>query len=75
MIVVAMTSNPSGAVAGFSFVVDNIDLERGTLNRPGFVRSDKIYNLAQSLIVTVFGRVKPVVVDRIRTLLHNLTVP
>jgi mRNA interferase MazF len=55
MIVVAMTSNP--APVPRSFRISNADLDHGTLNRPGTVRPDKVYTLAQSLSVRVFGRV------------------
>ena len=75
MVVVAMTSNPAGTSAAYSFVITNTNLERGTLNRPGTVRADKIYTLAQVLAVTTFGRVRLEVLDRIRQLLNDLMTP
>jgi mRNA interferase MazF len=71
MVVVAMTSNP--VQTPYSFTITNTDLVEGQLNRPGKVRVDKIYTLSQSLAVRVFGKVKPVTVRRIRTLLNNIT--
>jgi mRNA interferase MazF len=71
IVVVAMTSNP--ATAPFSFRVTAADLVHGTLNRPGTVRVDKIYTLAQTTVVKRFGRVSPLVVERIRQMLDDLT--
>lgn len=71
MIVVAMTSNPQQAP--YSFVITNQDLIEGSLNRPGVVRVDKIYTLAQSLAVREFGKVSPATLRRIRTILATVT--
>jgi mRNA interferase MazF len=73
MVVVAMTSNP--APAPHSFTITSADLTRGALNRPGTVRVDKLYTLEQTLIVRVFGQVDRRTVQRIRTLLDELTTP
>lgn len=71
MIVVAMTANPQQAP--YSFVITNQDLIDGSLNRPGVVRVDKIYTLAQSLAVRAFGKVKPATIRRIRAMLATVT--
>lgn len=71
MVVVAMTSNP--AISSYSFTITTSDLTQGSLNRPGTVRVDKIYTLAQSLIVRTFGQVDERTLGRIRVLLGNLT--
>ena len=63
IIVVAMTSNP--AVAPFSFQFTAADLIEGALNRPGMVRVDKIYTLAQSIVVKKFAKVSPEIIGRI----------
>jgi mRNA interferase MazF len=73
VVVVAMTSR--AAVAPYSFQITSADLAEGALNRPGTVRVDKIYTLAQSIIVKKFGKVSPSVIDRIRQLLEGLTAP
>jgi mRNA interferase MazF len=73
VVVVAMTSNP--AKASFSFQVAASDLAEGSLNRPGTVRVDKIYTLAQSIIVKKFGKTSPQVVQRIRQMLESITAP
>jgi mRNA interferase MazF len=70
VIVVAMTSSP--ALAPHSFRMTSNDLVEGTLNRPGTVRVDKIYTLAQAIIVKKFGRVSPVIVQKIRQVLESL---
>jgi mRNA interferase MazF len=67
IIVVAMTSNP--AVVPHSITIESRDLLRGTLNHPGTVRVDKIYTLAQSIVVKRFAKVTPAVLNRLRTLL------
>jgi len=71
LVVVAMTSNPT--ITDHSFLLKTTDLDRGTLNRPGRVRVDKIYALSQSIVVKVFGRVKPEVLERIREHYRDLT--
>ena len=71
IVVVAMTSNP--AAVDYGFPVTSSDLEKGSLNRPGQVRVDKIYTLSQSIVVKTFGRVNPATMDRIRTMLRDLT--
>jgi mRNA interferase MazF len=70
VVVVAMTSNP--AAAAYSFPITSSDLEKGTLNRPGKVRVDKIYTLSQSIAARNFGRVKPAILERIRQSLMEL---
>ena len=71
IVVVAMTSNPDAA--DYSFTVTSSDLDKGTLNRPGKVRVDKIYTLSQTIVVKTFGRVGTVTLDRIRKTLQELT--
>ncbi len=73
MVVVAMTSNPASVQYGF--VIGSGDLERGRLNHPGTVRVDRIYALAQSLIVARFGRVRRGVLERIGESLRELLRP
>jgi mRNA interferase MazF len=70
MVVVAMTSNPQAV--DYSFTITSADLTQGVLNRPGKVRVDKIYTLAQSLAVKTFGRVNRATLDHIRKLLQEL---
>ena len=71
MVVVAMTSNP--LPVEHSFTLTSADLVRGVLNRPGKVRVDRVYTLAQSPAVRTFGRVSEATLDRIRHLLSELT--
>lgn len=70
LVVVAMTSNP--VEANYSFTITSDDLEKGTLNHPGKVRVDKIYTLAQSIVVKTFGRVNEKTMERIREELQAL---
>src|SRR5260370_33026204 len=65
VIVVAMTSQPDAGIYGFT--INTTDLVGGKLNRPGQIRVDKIYTLAQSIVIKTFGRVSSDVLDRIRT--------
>jgi mRNA interferase MazF len=71
VVVVAMTSNP--APVDYGFMVTSADLGKGTLNRPAKIRVDKIYTLAQSIVVKTFGRVNSATLDRIRQTLQDLT--
>jgi len=70
IVVVAMTSNPVNVP--HSFTIATTDLSKGMLNRPGKVRADKIYTLAQSIIVKTFGRVNKDVLARIRIEFQDL---
>jgi len=70
MVVVGMTSQPRSSPYGFT--ITSADLDRGALNHPGQVRVDKVYALAQSLVIKTFGRVNAKVLDRIRLLLQDL---
>lgn len=71
IVVVGMTSNPQ--TADYSFTITSSDLDQGKLNRPGKIRVDKIYTLSQSIVVKTFGHVNSQVLDRIRSLLQDLT--
>lgn len=73
MLVVAMTSNPAATAHGFPLFTS--DLEAGNLNRPGIVRPDKVFTLSRNLAVTVFGRVKLPVLERIRDAIQSVTNP
>jgi mRNA interferase MazF len=72
-IVVAMTSNPRSTA--FSLAVTSTDLIEGQLNRPGRVRTDKIYTLAQSIIIRRFARVPQEFLDEALRLQRQLTAP
>lgn len=73
IVVVAMTSSP--AAAPYSFRISTSDLVAGMLNRPGTVRVDKVYTLAQSIVVKTFGRVSLQVILQIRQGIEALTTP
>lgn len=68
-IVVAMTSAPSRS--RWSLSITNEGLSAGRLNRPGTIRVDKIYTLAQALIVNRFGSVNDDVMARVRATLAD----
>ena len=68
-----MTSNPMATP--YSFVITSADLVSGALNRPGRVRVDRIYTLAQKIIVKSFGKVNDAVMDKIRIKLSDLSSP
>jgi mRNA interferase MazF len=70
IVVVAMTSNPH--FSSFTFQIDSTDLKHGKLNRPGHVRVDKVYTLAQSIVIKTFGKVQDHVLDRIRTIFQRI---
>ena len=73
VIVIAMTSSP--AAAAHSLRINSSDLVEGALNPPGTVRVDKIYILAQCIVVKKFGKVSPQVIERIRQMLEVVTEP
>ncbi len=67
ILVVAMTSNPQQTP--WSLRITEHDLRAGRLNRPGTIRADKIYTLAQSLVVNRFASVSPEMLRRIHATL------
>jgi mRNA interferase MazF len=69
-VAVAMSSRQQQTRYGF--VVTSNELTLGKLKRPSQIRADKIYTLAQSIIVHRFGRVNENVLDRIRALISSL---
>ena len=70
IVVVAMTSNLKPAA--YSFIVTSADLAVGSLKRPSRIRVDKIYTLAQSIVVKKFGQLSEDSFNRIRQLLSAL---
>jgi len=70
IVVVAMTSNPH--FSNFTFQIDSADLKQGKLNRRGHVRVDKVYTLAQSIVIKTFGKVQDHVLDRIRAIFQGI---
>lgn len=71
IVAVALTSNPEETT--HSFTITNTDLTRGALKRPSRVRVDKIYTLAQNIIVKNFGAVNGKTLEKIRDVLKDLT--
>lgn len=69
-VAVALTSSPQPTPYGI--LITTADLDDGQLRRSSQVRADKIYTLAQSIIVRRFGRVQQRVLDRIRQLIDDL---
>ena len=70
IVVVAMTSNLRAA--DYSFTITSADLAVGSLRKPSRIRVDKIYTLAQSIVVKRFGQLIEDSFDRIRQLLATL---
>lgn len=70
VVVVAMTSNPE--TTDYSFSITSSNLVKGTLNRPGKIRVDKIYTMSQSMIAKTFGRVDNPTLDQVRDILADL---
>jgi mRNA interferase MazF len=66
----AMTSNLKAEP--YSFEVTTADLADGVLNRPSRVRADKVFTLAQAIIIARFGRVNAATLGRIRRELTQL---
>lgn len=70
IVVVAMTSKPYSSA--YSFEIDSPDLIQGKLNRPSYVRVDKVYTLAQSIVQKTFGKVHDHVLNQIRTIFQAM---
>ena len=70
MVVVAMTSNPQQT--NYTLAISSGDLMKGKLNRPGQIRTDRIYTLSQSIAVKTFGPVNAKTLQRIRQMIQNL---
>ena len=59
-------------LTNYSFSISSSDLVKGTLNRSGKIRVDKIYTMSQTMIAKTFGRVGPATLDRIRHTLQDI---
>ena len=70
IVVVAMTSNLKRA--DYSFTITSTDLALGSLKRPSRIRVDKIYTLAQSIVVKRFGQLGEDAFNKIRQMLTTL---
>jgi len=56
IIVAAITSNVNDNP--YSVLIDSIDLDEGVLLKTSCVKIDKLYTLAQSIVLRKFGRLK-----------------
>ena len=70
IVAVAMTSNLK--TANYSFTITSADLTAGSPKKASRIRVDKIYTLAQSIVVKRFGRLREDSFDRIHQLLGAL---
>ena len=70
LVIVSVTSQMTAAP--YSFVIEQKDMDTGTLLRTSRVRVDKIYTLSQTVVVRVFGKAKVHVLDQIRAELTDL---
>lgn len=71
IVVVAMTSNIREI--DYGILITTEDLVQGHLRRPSQIRVDKIYTLAQSIVIKTFGRVNNDTLSQINFLLQKLT--
>ena len=70
IVVVAITSNIESR--DFTIVLTNDDLEEGFLKVASMIRVDKIYTLNKSIVLKIFGRVKPAIFLKIKDQLLKL---
>ena len=73
IIVVGVTSNLQETE--YSLTITQNDMESGTLRQTSRVKVDKIYTLAQSIVVRSFGKIKIQTFDKILDLLKEVTTP
>lgn len=71
IVVVALTSNIEPRE--FSVTLTNDNLEDGTLKVTSMIRVDKIYTLNKSIVIKIFGRIKPDIFTKIKDSLSKLT--
>lgn len=70
-VVAAMTSNL--IETDYGITITTKDLNVGALNRSSKIRCDRVYTLAQSIVVKRFGAINDATFDKIRKLLDELT--
>ena len=70
VIVAAITSNID--TKPYAVFVSNNDMVRGILKVTSCVRVDKIYTLAQNIVIKRFGKVKPEIVDAVKEKLLSM---
>jgi len=51
----------------YIILLSNDDMADGVLKVESCIRADKIYTLSQSIVVKRFGKVKPVIVENVKT--------
>ena len=64
VIVAAITSNLSAKK--YAVLLSNNDLDNGNLKQDSCIRTDKIYTLSQSIVISRFGAVKKYIMDAVR---------
>ncbi|RSK29233.1 type II toxin-antitoxin system PemK/MazF family toxin [Bacillus sp. HMF5848] len=70
ILVVAITSQLKDL--DYSVVIEQKDLEQGTLKVTSAVRADKVYTLSKAIIRKRFGKVNSEILDRVRTKVQDL---
>ena len=70
LVVVAITSNLSEKE--YAVIITQADLDEGNLKVDSCVRADKIYTLAQKIVIKRFGRVKQEVLNNVKSKLDDL---
>lgn len=70
IVVVALTSNVEPR--DFTIMLTSNELEEGTLKVTSIIRVDKIYTLNKSIVLKIFGKVKPDILSKIKDSLLKL---
>jgi mRNA interferase MazF len=70
IVITAITSNLTEK--DYVVMITNNDLELGSLKADSCIRADKIYTLAQKIVASSFGKVKPYIVERVKEKIAQL---
>ena len=70
IIVAAITSNIDNKYTEIK--ITNDDMQDGVLKVDSCIRTDKIYTLAQTIVINSFGRVKEEVLNRVRAKIDEI---
>ena len=69
LVIVGMTTQPANNP--WTFTLTPADMATGALNQSGQVRIDKVFNLAQAIVVKSFGMVRQSILEKIKHLMMD----
>lgn len=70
IVVAAITSNIISK--DYTIFISNNDMDNGFLKVDSCIRTDKLYTISQSIIITRIGKIKSYIIDNVKENLYKL---